>query len=464
MTSASNRQQVQRVLTITLVLNFTVAIGKIIIGLMSGALAITADGLHSIIDGSGNIVALVATRVAARPPDENHPYGHGRYETLAALTIGALLLVTAWEIIRGAIERLGGGEPPEITPLTFMVMLVTLVVNVFVSRYETRAGQRLQSQVLLADAANTRADVLVTLSVLVSMALVVLLGWAWADIVAALLIGVFIFRAAWGVLRQAANILVDTAPYTPVVLTELVQSVPSVDEVVRVRSRGPANATYIDVDVQVAPEMTANQSAAIAGAIRDTLRKNLNGVHEVEVHFEPHRNTAPDYALLTRARADALGLATHEVRLSDAPGGKMLEMHVEVPPDETLEAAHRRVSELEVAVQHDLPEVVNIVSHIEPALVATRDPQDSDAQRQARWLETQVMRLLQSRHPGLDWHDLRVQPYEHGFAAAMHVTLPPQMSVEAAHRIAESAETLLRAEAPQLERVIIHTEPPEDEA
>ncbi len=462
MAAASPRQQVQRVLLITLALNLVIAIAKIIIGLITGALAITADGLHSIIDSSGNVVGLVATRLADRPPDDDHPYGHSRYETLAALVIGALLLLTAWEIARGAVERLSGGEPPHITPLVFALLVGTLIVNIFVSRYQMQEGKRLKSEVLLADAANTRADVFVTLSVLVSMALVGLLGWGWADIVAALLISVLIFRAAWEVLQRTTRVLVDTAPYSPEQLTRLVESVPSVHEVVRVRSRGSASAAHIDVDVQVAPAMTADHSAAIAGAIRDKLHEHLGGISEIEVHFEPEREAEQDYALLARARADALGLTTHEVRLSDAPDGRVLEMHVEVPPDQTLEAAHRQVSALEAAIQRDAPDVVDVVTHIEPAQMETAEAIDDAAiQQQARQLEAQVMHLLEAHHPGLDWHDLRIQPYDSGFAATLHVTLPPQLTVEAAHRIAESAETLLRAEVPPLERVIIHTEPPE---
>ncbi|MBZ0293412.1 MAG: cation-efflux pump [Anaerolineae bacterium] len=407
MQQATNRAQVRRVLTITLVLNLTVAISKIIIGLVSGALAITADGLHSIIDGSGNIVGLIAVRLADRPPDEDHPYGHSRFETLAALTIGVLLLLTATEIIRGAIERLTGGEAPEITPLAFIVMTGTLLVNVFVSRYQIREGKRLESQVLLADAANTSADVFVTLSVIVSMGLVAWLGWEWA------------------------------------------------------RSRGAASAAHIDVDVQVAPEMTANQSAAIADAIRDKLQNSLPGIDEVEVHFAPQQRAEPDYLLTARARADALGLATHEVRLSDGPAGKVLEMHVEVPADQTLDAAHDQVSLLEQDVQTSLPDVVEVITHIEPALSQAERMQDDLLEDHAQALEREAMALLRAEHDDLDWHDLRVQPCQTGFSLSMHVTLPPQISVEAAHRVAESAETLLRNQMPELERVMIHTEPPE---
>jgi len=458
----TNPQQVRRVLLITLVLNLSVAIGKIIIGLVTGALAITADGLHSIIDSSGNVVGLIATRMADQPPDEDHPYGHGRYETLAALAIGALLLVTAWEIIRGALERLTVGEPPQITPLAFFVMVSTLTINIFVSRYQIREGKRLGSQVLLADAANTRADVYVTLAVLASMLLVVALGWQWADIAAALIITVLIGRAAWEVLSQTGRVLVDTAPYPAQQLTQLIHEVPSVNNVARVRSRGPLNAAHIDVDVQVAPEMTADQTAAIATAIREKLTDQLNGISEIEVHFEPNHASEPDYALTARARADALGLSTHEVRVTDMPNGKVLEMHVEVPPDQTLDAAHQQVSQLENDVRRNLPELVDVITHIEPALTESADSvSDEGISRHAGELKNQALRLLQAAYPGLDWHHLRVHPYNQGFSIAMHVTLPPQITVEAAHRIAEDAEILLRAEIPQFERATIHTEPPD---
>ena len=166
MQTSDTRQQVRRVLIITLILNALVALSKIAIGLWSGALAISADGFHSLVDGLSNVAALIANRIADQPPDEGHPYGHRRFETIAALGIGAFLLVTAWEIISSALERLGGSdEIPLVTPLTFAVMLTTLVVNLFIARYESREGQRLHSELLVADSAHTRIDVFVTISV-----------------------------------------------------------------------------------------------------------------------------------------------------------------------------------------------------------------------------------------------------------------------------------------------------------
>lgn len=457
----TKHQQVRRVLIITLVLNVAVAVGKILIGAATGALAISADGLHSLVDASGNLVGLVGTQLAGRPPDDSHPYGHERYETLAALVIGALLLLTAWEIVQGVIERLQDSTPPEITLLAFVVMASTLVINIFVSRYQIGQGKRLGSQVLLADAANTSADVWVTSSVIVSMVVMTLWGWVWVDAVMALIITVLIARAAWQVISQTGRVLVDTAPYTPEQLQAWVEAVPSVDKVLRTRSRGPEDAAHIDIDVQVAPAMTADQTNAIAGAIRQKITAELGNVSEIEVHFSPAQDQAPDVALIVRAQADALGLATHEVCVIDGPQGQLLDLHVEVPPNLTLAEAHEQVCQLEEALHQELPQIVEIVSHIEPAANTETETADYVAVGGLADLRMRILALLRRHYPLMGWHKLRIYPAGEGYTTTMHLGLPAEMSVEAAHRIAEDAEAILRAQLPQFTRITIHTEPNE---
>ncbi|NDJ62391.1 MAG: cation-efflux pump [Chloroflexi bacterium] len=455
----SARREVRRVLLITLALNLLVAFGKIMVGLATGALSITADGFHSLMDGASNLIGLIATRIAARPPDDDHPYGHARYETLAALGIGVLLLLTAWEIVSGAVERFLSGAAPELSPLAFAVLIVTLVINIGVSTYQRRAGRRLRSEILLADAANTRADVFVTLSVLGSMALVTF-GWGWADPLAALIIVALIGRAAWDILRRTGGVLVDTAPFAPDQLRAYIAEVPSVARVVRARSRGPAAAAHIDIDIEVAPETTADHTAAITGAIRSKLCEKLGSVAEIEVHCVPQAATAPDYGLLARARADALGLATHEVRVCAGQAGKILELHVEVPPQQTLAAAHAQVSALEQAIHVSIPEICEVVTHIEPSQAAAAAPHPPICAP-----VDEALALLRAHYPALDWHDVRASGYsDEGCALTMHVTLPAALTVEAAHAIAEEAELLLRTHCPGIQRVTIHTEPAEPTA
>lgn len=458
MQTSTTRRQVRRVLIITLILNLTVAFGKIVVGMISGALAITADGFHSLIDGTSNIVALVANYIAGQPPDDDHPYGHRRFETLAALMIGAFLLLVAWEIGTGAMDRFRGGEKPDLTPLTFAVLIGTLAINISVSTYQIRQGKRLKSELLLADAANTRADVYVTLSVLVSMAVVALLGWAWVDIAAALMVVVLIGRAGLEILRKTGSVLVDTAPYPPEQLIKLVETLPCSPKVVRARSRGPVDAATIDLDVQVPPEMTAEQTEAITAAIWAQLEQNLDGVAEVEVHFSPDDNRQKDYALVARAVADRLGLFTHEVSMIDTPEENVLEMHVEVPSDQSLHEAHSLVSQLETDLQQQMPDLDEVVTHIEPAYTIgahDRGFRDTQGQEMKVWL----LALLREHFPHIDWHHLRIYERETGITVTMHAAFSEDVTVESAHTSVEQAETLLRSHIPQLARVTIHAEP-----
>lgn len=455
-TTDSTRAGVRRVLWITLILNLLVSGAKILIGSLTGALSITADGFHSLMDGSSNLIGIVANRIAGKPADDDHPYGHRRFETLAALAVGVLLLVTAWEIVSGAIERLQNPQTPEINPLTFAVLIFTLIVNVAVSRYERREGQRLRSELLIADAANTSADVFVTLSVLISMVLVSL-GVTWADPAAALIIVVLIGRAALQVLTQTGGVLVDAAPYPPTMLAELAAQAPGIDRVIRARSRGTPDAALIDIDVQVHPSMTAEQTAAITTAIDGLIREKVEGVAEVEVHFAPPERAGTDFVLAARAHADALGLSTHEIRVTDTPNGKILEMHVEVPPGLTLGEAHEQVTRLEKGVHAEMPELAEVITHIEPraAIVEAVETAPSAAD-----LAIRALSLLKRMYPQGGWHHVRAEGTpESGFALALHVALDPHITVEEAHRLAEEAETLLKSNYPRILRVTIHTEP-----
>lgn len=449
-------------LVITLVLNLAVAVGKIVLGIVTGALAITADGFHSLTDAAGNVAGLIANTLASRPPDNTHPYGHRRFETFAALLVGALLLMTAWELIGGVIERLQEPVQPDISPLALGVLLATLCVNVFVSTYQMRAGERLQSEILIADSKNTRADVFVTLSVLVSVTVVALTGQVWVDVVAALVVVILIGRAAFEIVRDTSSVLVDRAPVDPDELTGIVGRVPGVAQVARARSRGPADAKHLDIDVLVAPETTADQTSNIAGAIRAEINACLDGVSEIDVHFTVPDGAPENPPAAARAFADRLGLSTHDVQLVQEGDSATLEMHVEVPPDLSLAAAHERVSQLEDELQAYLPDVERVVTHIEPAPVAVatdNTAHKSDVQQ----IEKQARTVLNEAYAHIGWHAFAVRRAadDAGYAITLHATLPAELSVEAAHAIAEAAETLLKSRIIEVTRVTIHTEPDE---
>ncbi len=450
-------KEVRRVLMATLVANILVAIAKIAVGLFTHSLAMVADGLHSSFDTTSNIVGLVSTTLAARPPDRSHPYGHRRFETLASMLIGGMLLLTAWEVTKSSFTRLTQGGAPQVTAVSFAVMGTTIVLNLLVTTYERRESKRLQSEFLLADSEHTRSDVLVSLTVIASL-IAVRLGWAWMDAVAALAVVILLGRAAWQIVSRAARVLVDQAVIDPDAVSSVVQGVAGVQQVTRVRSRGPADEVHLDIDVQVAAPTTAEHSAAIAEEIRTALRAQFEGLSDIQVHFLPMRDGPPDYALIARAEADALGLGVHEVIPSNGSGGLTIEMHVEVSPEQTVGEAHALVTRLEERLQRALPDLERIVTHIEPAHPPETPPPPSEG---IHGLAHAALEIAHRLYPDNHWHDLDIRPEaDGGYALSMHCYVPPDLPLEEAHRLAETVETQVKAALPALHRVTIHTEPP----
>jgi len=458
MPSPDRHASIQRVLIVTMIANLAVAGAKVAFGLLAGSLAMVADGFHSSLDATSNIVGLVSNALAARPPDEKYPYGYRRIETLASLVVGVILLLTGWEIVENSIQRLTQGGAPEITQASFAVMIATIGINLAVALYERRAGLSLNSEFLLADAAHTSSDIWVSLTVLASL-IATSLGWPWVDAVAALGVVILIVIIAWRIIRRAANILIDKAALDAAEVSRIAGGVSGIRRVARVRSRGSNDAVHLDIDVEVEAPTTAGHSDAISQEIQSRLRERFLGLAEIQVRFLPFRGAPPDLALLIRAEADALGLGVHEIIPATRGQRLDLEMHVEVPPEQSVGEAHAVVTRLEERLKKVLPGLSRVVTHIEPA--ASREempPHENDTQAMLH----RALDIARRLYPDNTWHDLDLRPEsDGGYALSMHCLVAGDLPLEDAHHMAEIVETQLRAAIPALHRVTIHTEPPE---
>jgi cation diffusion facilitator family transporter len=283
-------RELRRVLVVTLILNLAVAAAKIVTGLLFNVISMTADGLHSALDGLNNIVGIAVLGAAQRPPDADHPYGHRKFETLAALAVAVLLGMIGAGIIREAIARFGDHKPPISHWSTFAVTLVTLVVNIAVARYEARRGRALGSEFLVADSHHTRSDAFVSMAVLGALSAVAL-GLPILDLVVSALIVLFIGRAVWLILAQSLTVLSDAAALPPERVSTVVERVPGVRSCHKVRSRGPENAIFVDLHIQVDPEITTAASHRIAHEVVAAVKRDIAGVAEVLVHAEPYYPT-----------------------------------------------------------------------------------------------------------------------------------------------------------------------------
>ncbi|MDE3156223.1 MAG: cation transporter [Acidobacteriota bacterium] len=284
---ADRHGAVVRVLFRVLLLNLVVAGAKLAFGYATGTVSILSDGFHSLTDGSSNVVALVGTRIARRPPDEDHPYGHRKYETMAAVVIAVFLALVMVEVLRTAAHRLLGSAPaPHVGLASFLVMLGTLGVNVWVVRYERREGARLGSEVLRADAMHTQSDLLTSLAVIGALA-GTRAGYPILDPLAAGLVAVFIGHAGYQIALEASRILGDQAVFSRDDLREVVMGVSDVLGCEKIRTRGSADQVFLDMHVWFPGTMPLDRAHELSHVVKDRLMARYPQIVDAIIHIEP---------------------------------------------------------------------------------------------------------------------------------------------------------------------------------
>lgn len=288
---ADNRAEVRKVLLITLMLNLIVMVIKAVVGFLTGSLSLLADALHSVTDSANNILGLVANHFASPQPDRDHPYGHQKFDALGALGIAAFLGIACFEILKGSIERIFTGvNPVHISLNELWILLIVLGINIFVTFYERRVGQRLGSGILIADAKHTMSDVWVTILVILG-----LIGISagkqfpmiqWLDVVLAFPVALLVFRSGWHVLQENVPWLVDQMAIAPEAIHEVVMQVPGVINCHAIASRGVVGRqVFIEMHLIVDAKdvETAHQ---ITEAVETCLEQRFAPAR-VLIHVEP---------------------------------------------------------------------------------------------------------------------------------------------------------------------------------
>jgi cation diffusion facilitator family transporter len=287
-TTRDSSTAVRRVFAGLLVANLAVLAAKTIVGLVSGSLAVLGDALHSSMDSIYNVLGLLVVRVASQAPDEDHPYGHGKFETLGVLAVVVFLSITCFELVRSAVQKLmGGGGAIAMSDQGLAVLLATLGVNVLVAWYENRRGHELSSELLIADAAATRTDIFITIGVLIGV-LFARQGYLWVDPVVAIAVAILLVRVGYQILARTVPVLVDERAIPAPTIRQTAQAVEGVKSAYGIRSRGANAAGVRYAEVTIAVDRGANVAAAhaIADAVEERLKQDLD-LKEVTVHVEP---------------------------------------------------------------------------------------------------------------------------------------------------------------------------------
>jgi cation diffusion facilitator family transporter len=286
-THGEHSPAVRRTLAVVLALNTAVALVKIVIGARTGALTVLGAALESGLDMLGNIIGMVLVTVAARAPDEDHPYGHDKFETLGALGIVGFLSISCFELLRAGVVSLSAGRAPRGVDATDIVVItVTLVVNLIVVGFERRRAMTLGSAFLLADAAHTSGDILVTLLAIGSLALS-RAGWRPLDALLAIGVAIIIAWNGAQILRESIPILVDQRAIDARDLRRLVLAVPNIRDVRAVRSRFTASGhLFAEMTITVAGTTSVEEAHRLADAVEAAIEREF-GASQVTVHVEP---------------------------------------------------------------------------------------------------------------------------------------------------------------------------------
>jgi len=287
LTVQEHYHSIRTILIIVLFLNWGVALAKIIYGLMTRCASITADGFHSLSDGASNLIGLAGIHFACQPVDEDHPYGHRKYETFFSLGIAGLLFLLTVGLIHESIERLRNPVTPFIDSKSFLIMIITMIINFLVMRYELKSGRLLKSDILISDSLHTKADIFISFSVIIALSLIKL-GFPILDPIATIIIALFIAHAGYDIVKNSSKVLCDTAAIEDLKkIADTVLAIKGVKTYHKIRTRGRPDDIHVDLHVQVKRDMHVDEAHKISFAIEEALKKNIPEITDVVVHIEP---------------------------------------------------------------------------------------------------------------------------------------------------------------------------------
>lgn len=284
---SDNYKKIKQVLWIILFANFGVALLKIVIGTAIKSASMTADGFHSLSDGASNIVGIIGISIACQPNDKKHPYGHRKYEVIASMFIGCMLLVIAGKIIINSISRFTNMIQPYITTESLIALVTTLIVNILVCTYENRIGKKFNSYILISDSMHTRSDIFISIGVLFTLIGVKLGLPPIIDPIASLIVSGFIIYSAYEIFKSSTGVLVDQATIDEEKIREIVSAFEDVKGVHNIRSRGSENDVHVDMHVLIDPHRSVEESHILTHEIENMIKTKINQSAQVIVHMEP---------------------------------------------------------------------------------------------------------------------------------------------------------------------------------
>ena len=433
-------------------------VGKAVVGVMSGSLALLSEAAHSLIDFFATVMTYFAVRISGKPADAEHHYGHGKVESVTALAETALLFVLSGVVMWEASQRLwsGHGHAVEATFWAFGIIIVSIVADFFRARLLYRVAQDTASEALEADALHFGSDMWSSIAVLIGLGAVAA-GYQWADAAAALVVAVFVCLAGWRLGRRTIDTLTDTAPAgSAAAVRRAARGVRGVVGVDLVRVRPVGDKLFVEIVAAVSRTLPLDRvellKSQVAGAVKAELPRAEVGVTAAPRALD---NETVLERVMVIARNQAL--AVHHVTVHDIRGKLSVSLDLEVDRKLPLGSAHDIADRLEHALREELGPDVEVETHIEP-LQADAAGHEAPPER-IRAVEHALAEIAAESGMVHDIHNVRVRETDDGEIVNFHCLVDATLSVQAVHEKVDDVERALRRRAPTIKRVIGHAEP-----
>jgi cation diffusion facilitator family transporter len=447
-----------RVAAISVFASAGMSAAKFVVGIGIGSLALISEALHSSVDVVATVITWLVVRVSDQPADEEHQYGHGKFESISALGVIAMLYVLAGGILVESWSRLRESTPPPtLSTIPFIVLLIDIAVNFWRARALHRTAQATQSQALAADALHFASDVLGSIAVIIGLALSGL-GFAWGDAAAAVAVAIMIAALGLRLARSTVETLLDRAPEgASEKARAAIRALPGVVDVERLRVRMVGATHFIDADVQVPRTYPIDRVEEIKQKAKAAVARALG---EADLTF-----TAVPVALSNESVRERImviarnsGLAVHHVTVHDLGGKLTVSLDLEVDGDMPLNEAHDIAHGLERDIREEFGEEVEVDTHIEP--LEPELPFGTDAAPERIETIRSALARFAAATAIHDIHNVRVRDTDAGEIVNFHCRAAPSMSVIKVHENVDEIERALRGAFPTVKRVISHAEPP----
>lgn len=430
---------------------------KFIVGIVTGSLGIISEAAHSLFDLFAAVITFFAVRIADRPPDKKHRYGHGKVESISALIETLLLLVTCIWIITEAVERLRSKHVVlDINIWAFVIMIISIIVNISRAKALYRTARKYNSEALEADALHFSSDILSSVVVIIGLAFAYF-GYPVADPIAALFVAVIVVYACYELGKKSLEVLLDTAPHGMVEkIEDIVSGVKGIERTGDVRVRRSGSKTFVDLKIAISRKISFEKSHELTTEVEERIVNEFPEA-DVMIHTDPRVENGEKVIDRIRMTAQDLGLNIHDINIHKISGLLHVGLHMEMDKEMSLKDAHTRATELESKIKERMPEVEQVTTLMDSVSEDEAVGKDltSEIASTAEYVQNITMKIDGIK----DCHDVSIKRVGKGLFVSLHCMMDDNFTLNQVHFVSNTIVEQIKERIPAIENVIVHAEP-----